>query len=448
MVTVEEFGLIHTLFMQILERRFERPIPVPDAVQKLLHAEDSSAEDQPLSEAAVAWLDLLGAAISPRRLRRYGQENAMEEPARQALLRFWASRRGRSADDLDKVDWLATHFFRAREEESKEPVGWVKNQLQELLKGIPFAPLGHDAQSLLGELPPLLDDARYMGSFSQIPESRILERGREFKVLMGDDFCHPSALAAVINYNVVMGNKFDELLGRALIEASKTAPVSDMDRLQEACRGDYRANGDVIRELAELTRKLEPEKAEVQIAGPAGSRCWTSSWNLERLGIAKDRELYKLRSRVKDLAKKLTQETAVRSIRICGSPLPLDKWEAEALCSLGGKREENLQGAFARSTARAIALVVRIYEELYAYETKKGAGDAEWRKHHNALFYLLYEGRAHKTALLQLSLLHRKSELPELAQQLATTANKLDANLGRLEDLFLERGNAMLDTPL
>jgi hypothetical protein len=38
--------------------------------------------------------------------------------------------------------------------------------------------------------------------------------------------------------------------------------------------------------------------------------------------------------------------------------------------------------------------------------------------------------------LLQLSLLHRKNELPELAQQLATTANKLEMNLARLEDLF------------
>ncbi|MGH9784212.1 MAG: hypothetical protein ACRD88_08500, partial [Terriglobia bacterium] len=254
-MTVEEFGLIHSLFMEIVERRFERPIPVPDTVQTLLKAGNPSAEDQPLSEAAVAWLDLLGAAISPRRLRRYGQENTMAEPARQALLRFWASRRGRSADDLDKVDWLATHFFRAREEENKEPVGWVKNELQTLLKGIPFAPLGHDAQSVLGELPPLLDDTRYMGSFSQIPESRILERGRELKAQMGDDFCHPSALAAVINYNLVVGNKFDELLDRAVMEARKATPASDLHRIQEACRGDYRANGGVIQQLADLTRK-------------------------------------------------------------------------------------------------------------------------------------------------------------------------------------------------
>lgn len=433
MITVEELGLIHLLFLAILERRFERPVPVPDAVQKLLHG-GASWEDQPLPESAVAWLDLLGGAISPRQLRRYGQENAMEEPACRALLRFWASRSGRSADDLDKVDWLTTHFFQARQEESKEPVGWVKSQLQELFKGIPFVPLGHETQSVLGDIPPLLDDARYLGSFSRIPESRILERGRELKALMGDDFCNPSALAAVVNYNLVVGKKFEELLDRALMEARKTAPASDVHRLQEACRGDYRVNGAVIQELANLTRKPEPEKAEVQIAEPVREPLLDEQ--LERLGIAKDRELYKLRSRVKELAKKLMQDAAVRSIRICGSPLSLEKWEAEALCSLGGKREETLQGAFARSIARAIGFIVRIYEELYAYETKKGAGDADWRKHHNALFYLLYEGRTHKTALLQLSLLHRKNELPELAQQLGKTADKLEANLGRLEDLF------------
>ena len=118
------------------------------------------------------------------------------------------------------------------------------------------------------------------------------------------------------------------------------------------------------------------------------------------------------------------------------SPLSLEKWEAEALRSLTGKREENLQGSFVRNVSRAIAFVVRIYEELYAYESKKGAGNAEWKKHHSALFYLLYEGRAHQTVLQQLALLHRKSEFPELASQLVTTAEKLDTNLSRLKDLF------------
>ena len=186
-------------------------------------------------------------------------------------------------------------------------------------------------------------------------------------------------------------------------------------------------------DAADLTRKAVPEKADAQI-GPAREPLLDEQ--LERLGIDKSRELSKLRSRVRDLAKKLMEDAAVRSVRICGSPLPLQDWEADALRSLTAKREENLQGAFARSTARAIAFLVRIYEELYAYETKKGAGDADWKKHHNALFYLLYEGRQHKTALLQLSLLHRKSGFPELAQQLATTAEKLEANLARLEDLF------------
>ena len=357
----------------------------------------------------------------------------MAEPARRALLRFWASRRSRSADDLDKVDWLATHFFRAREEENKQPVGWGKNELQELLKGIPFPPLGGDAQSLLGELPPLLDDARFLASFSQVPDSRILDRGRELKAQMGEDFCNPVVLAALINYNAVVGNKFDELLDRAIMEARKAAPAVDVHHLQEACRNDYRSNGAVIQQLADLTRKAVPEKADAQI-GPAREPLLDEQ--LERLGIDKSRELSKLRSRVRDLAKKLMEDAAVRSVRICGSPLPLQDWEADALRSLTAKREENLQGAFARSTARAIAFLVRIYEELYAYETKKGAGDADWKKHHNALFYLLYEGRQHKTALLQLSLLHRKSGFPELAQQLATTAEKLEANLARLEDLF------------
>ena len=433
MVTISEFRLIHSFFLAVLGQQFDRPVPIPDGVQKILETTDPEAELQPLTEMAVAWLDLIGAAISPFRLRQYGQENGLDQEAARALLRFWASRRKRSIEELDKVDWLVTKFFRVREEESKQPVGWVTGELQGLLKGIPFPKLGHDAQSFLGELPPLLDDVRYLGTFSQIADSRIPERGRDLKAQIREDFCNPEALAAILNYNVVLGNKFEELLDRAILQARETAPANTVHDLQEALKNDYRSNGGAIQQLADLTRKEIPEKADVQVAaGPDP----LLDQQLERLGIDSTRELSKLRSRIRELAKKMMEDAHVRSIRICGSPLSLDKWEADSLRSLTGKREENLQGAFARNVSRAIAFLVRIYEELYAYETKKGAGNVEWMKHHAALFYLLYEGRAHLAVLQQLALLHRKGEFPELAQQLASTADKLEANLARMKDLF------------
>ncbi|OFV95518.1 MAG: hypothetical protein A3H28_15950 [Acidobacteria bacterium RIFCSPLOWO2_02_FULL_61_28] len=433
MVTVAEYRLIHSLFLAVLEQQFTRPVPIPDAVEKILQTQDSSDEEQPLPEAAVAWLDLTGAAIHTHRLRRYGQENGIAEPAAQALLRFWASRRTPTAEDRDKADWLGTHIFRAREAENKEPVGWVKNELQSLLKGIPFAPLSHEAQSFLGDLPPLLDDARYLGSFSQIPDSRILDRGRELKAQIGEDFCNPVALAAVINYNVVVGKKFDELLDRAVGEPHETSTGANVRQLREALRNDYHSNAAAIQQLADLTRKQPAEKTEVQADfGPEP----LLDHQLQRMGIDSKHELAKLRGRIRDLVKKLMADPTVRSIRICGSPLSLNDWEVNAFRSLTTKREENLQGAFARTVSRAMAFVVRIYEELYAYETKKGTGDAGWKKHHDALFYVLYEGRGQKTSLLQLALLHRKSGFPDLAQQLVTTAEKLDANLARIEELF------------
>ena len=436
MVTVAEYRLIHSLFQAVLEQQFTRPVPIADAVEKVLQTQDSSEEDRPLPEAALAWLDLMDAAISTHRMRRYGQENGIAEPAARALLRFWASRRPLSAEDHAKVDWLATYFFKARAEERKQPVGWVKNELQVLLQGIPFPPLGSEAQSFLGEIPPLLDDARYLGSFSQIPDSRILERGRVLKAQLGDDFCNPVVLAAVINYNLVLGKRFDELLEHPLTvspQAGNTPPDVNPRQLAESLQNDYPSNTGAIVQLSDLTRKQPPEQVEVQAETSLES---ILNQQLKRLGIDSGHELSKLRGRIWDLATKLMAEPAVRSVRICGSPLSLSDWEISALRSLTAKRKENLQGGFSRGVSRAIALLVRVYEELYAYETKKGAGDAEWKKHHNALFYLLYEGHDLKTSLLQLSLLHRKSGFPELAQQLVTTAEKLEANLARLEKLF------------
>jgi len=193
-VTVVEFRQIHSLFLAILAPQFAHPAPIPEGVQKIIRDEDASASSQPVPEDALAWLDLVGAAIRPHRLRLYGQQNAIAEAAGRALLRFWAFRKGTAAEDIYKVDWFATHFFMAREEESKQPTGWVKTKLQLLLQGIPFPPLSSDTQSFLGELPPLLDDVRFMGTFHQFTDTRLLERGRELKVQLREDFCNPVAL--------------------------------------------------------------------------------------------------------------------------------------------------------------------------------------------------------------------------------------------------------------
>ena len=452
MVTVAEFREIHSLFLAILQPQLEHPLFLPDGAMKAETEEDSSvtpflpegvmtagseevssASPQGVPENALAWLEIVGAAISPYRLRLYAREHGIAEPASLSLLRFWAAKKTHFPEDREKVDWLATYLFKAREQESKEPTGWVKSKLQQMLKGIPFPSLGTDAQLFLEEMPALLDDTRYMGAFSQITDSNLLERGREMKARVGNDLFNPVALAAVVNYNLVVGRKFDELLDRAILEARDAAPSTNVHQLTEALRNDYRSNAGVIQQLADLTRKQLPEKAEVHAgSGPEP----LLEEQLKRWGIDSAREVSKLRARIRDLATKVGTDPKIRSIRICGSPLSLAEWEAQALRDLTAKREENLQGAFARNVSRTIAILVRIIEELYAYETKKGTGDASWKKHQNALFYLLYEGRGHRASLLQLASFHRKSDLPEIAQQLVSTADKLEADLAKLDKMF------------
>ena len=346
MVTVAEFREIHSLFLAILQPQLEHPLFLPEGVMKTGTEEDSSASPQGVSENAMAWLEIAGAAISLYRLRLYAREHGIAEPASRALLRFWVAKKTHFPEDHEKVDWLATYFFKAREQESKEPTGWVKTELQQLLKGIPTPPLGSDAQSLLGELPPLLDDARYLGAFSQITDTNLLERGREMKAQLGDDLFNPVALAAVVNYNLVLGRKFDELLDRAILQARDAAPSTNVHQLTEALHNDYRSNAGVIQQLADLTRKQLPEKAEIQVgSGPEP----LLDQQLKRLGIDSTHETAKVRGRIRDLITKLMADPTIRSIRICGSPLSLQEWEVNAsgLSPRNGKRtcKELLPGA-------------------------------------------------------------------------------------------------------
>ena len=83
----------------------------------------------------------------------------------------------------------------------------------------------------------------------------------------------------------------------------------------------------------------------------------------------------------------------------------------------------------------AIAIISRIYEEIPLYQEKKGT-EYLWKKHYDALVYLLYEGRSHRETMLRLAVLSQQRGLLEKAKQLQLTAQKLDTALAKVAALF------------
>ncbi len=205
MITANEFSLLHGVFSTIVEKELGHPIPPPPGAQEAIARNDSAPSERPASEACAQWLGLLDLAISPHKLRGYVTTEDPEEPTLVALIRFLVFKKAHSEIDRDKVDWLLTHLFKKREEQTKLPTGWPKLEIQKILAGVEFPPLGTQATDQLGDVPALLDEIKYFTSFHQITDSRAVERGRSMKNQFGDEFFHPDVLAAMMNYNLLLG---------------------------------------------------------------------------------------------------------------------------------------------------------------------------------------------------------------------------------------------------
>ena len=448
MITVREFLNLHSILMAVVESELGQPALFPDVVKDVLDQKDGDTE-RPIPDPVLRWLGLLDLAVNPHLLRKHMKDQTeVDEATIRAFLRFLVSRQPRSQSDRDKVDWLATYLFQAREERTKKPTGWPKTEVQEILQGIPFPHLSEEAGELLGEVSSLLEEIKYFEKFSQITDSRIIQRGRELKNRFGEDFFHPDVLIPIINYNLVFGKKFHGLLQETMQKVQESASrqtESGGPDAQELLRTDYRATADAFRHLTELGRERGPAKAA---AGSAASRnrpgpsdpegageLSEAKERMRELGIDIAVEERNLQRRTGELKVLVKAHPVLSSLPGAWAPLPLQEWESNAFRTDYSGSEQSFRVEFARQVSRAIAILSLIDEELPAYHGKKGT-EFLWKKHYDTLLYLFQEGRWHKERLTRLAADSEGKGLTGKAKQLLQTAAKLEAGLAKAEAIF------------
>lgn len=436
MITLKEFFLLHAVYTAIVEMNLGHTIPFPQSVEESLRKKDSTDTEQPASEPLRQWLAVLDLAVNPHHLRSYIVDQNLEEPELVSLLRFLGSKKTHSDDDRDKVDWLATHLLKKREEKRKRPMGWPKAEIQEIFKDFDFPPLSRYAEDLLMEIPSLLDEMKYFNRFPQITDSLIIQRGRDLKNQLGDEFFHPDILTAMVNYNLLFGRKFHELfqeITQKVHEFAQERPETAPPDTKELLQGDYHSTGDAFRHLSDLGRK--EAMAPAMGASPAGAAAISVEQQLKNLGIDSAQEALNLRNRTQELAVRLRTNLGITTIPNSFAPLPLQEWESNAFRADYAQNEQTFRAEFSRAVCHAVSILSRTYEEIPLYQEKKGT-EYLWKKHYDALVYLLYEGRVHKEALFRLAALSKQRGLLEKAKQLQMTAEKLEAGLRKLAALF------------
>ena len=435
MATTGEFQAIHGIYQTILEKELKHALPLPAPIPEILGK--AGAASEPVRPVAEQWLALLDLAVSPHLMRNYIHERGAEDAALRALIRFLVRKKIHSQDDRDKVDWLTTYLFRKREEQKRRPTSWPKANVEEILDGFEFPMLSRYAEDLLMEVPALLDEVKFLENFSQVTDSRIIQRARDLKNQFGDEFFNPDVLAAIVNYNLIFGDKFQNLLKPTMEKVRGFARGSEEGHRpsdEEILQRDYRLATDALRHLGEIGRK----DAVGQVGGQAGglsTQSMTPEQQLKQLGVDVEQEALYLRNRTEELTMRLRSTASMSSIPNSFAPLMLTEWEAGAFRTLFPDSEQSFRADFARGICRAITVIYRIYEEIPAYLEKKGS-EYLWKRHYDSLVYLLYEGRNQKEALAQLSAASDKRGLPEKARQLQTTMQKLDTSLGKVAELF------------
>lgn len=435
MLSVSEFLLLHEVFIGIVEKELSHPIPIPQEIREA-DGRKSAVPEQPASEPCQQWLSLLDLAISPHKLRGYVATKDPEEPTLVALVRFLVFKKPHSEIDRDKLDWLLTHLFKKREERRGLPSGWPRKEIQEILAGVEFPPLGREAEDQLMEVPALLDEIKYFTSFHQITDSRAVERGRSMKNHFGEEFFHPDVLAAIVNYNLLLGKKFYGLIeevSQKVHEFAQSGQVETPPDTKELLQDDYRAAASAFRDLGEIDRK------DLPLAPPPPTEETSTGASLEQqlrqLGVDPEQESLHLRNRIQELSMKFRSNLQTATVPNQVTPLRLQEWETGAFRAKYAEDEETFRAEFARTICHAIALVSRIYEEIPLYSEKKGT-EFHWKKHYDSLVFLLYEGRKHKETILSLSASSDRRGLHEKAKQLQVTAEKLNTAVEKAAGVF------------
>lgn len=207
-------------YQKLLRDHLQGELPVhPGLEDEAIHNASTNLRD--ILGKMHRWLQLLDMAISPAMVRQALTADTDPEIA-EALLRYYTRKRDFTEPDRDKTDLVATFLYR----HPRVPGQWERRgygldgslplspfeiALIEILADSDAPLLPEEHVQLLREFEPLREQVQGFVNFNALIDSGILLRVRELKQSFGRSFHHPGVLATIAPYNVVFGNRFDEL---------------------------------------------------------------------------------------------------------------------------------------------------------------------------------------------------------------------------------------------
>ena len=438
MISNRDFPALHSLLCSIAEERIGRTLPLPAVVEDLLRNPDGTAAE--ISDRVAAWLELLDHCATPALVRTAVQDIHPEEFLLAAFLQYLCVKPQHSDADRERVDWLMSYLFKTRVA-ARGAIGDVEAQLRSLVWGLSSEPLSEAAEKLLRDLEKVLAEMSGFTSFQTMNRSGITGRGREIKRQLGEEFYHPRALAAIVNYNLIFGKQFDALLmaatsrmkkfGAMLVKKDYHYAASDFAHLvDDAVPAPAMATAAAVGASPATFASLEGEEIEVEAN--------LVEQQMREMGLDPAGEARKLKLILMRMSQAVRNvgSAAIKAIPLKNCECPVTDWEVRALASGFDDDDTSFRAEFSRQIQRAVAIRAAAAEEWMVYELKKDTTDYLWKAHYDSLVWLLFEGRQTSEKLIRFAGQTGEKGLPERAEQILRTAAKLDETLAQLAKIF------------
>jgi hypothetical protein len=434
-ISVGDYLILRELLSGILEDHLDGTLPVQEP-------EEMRTPHQGLTERHVRWLRILDLCATPAALRMGIAKRAPKDAALITLLSFFLKQNQHG--DHDRFEWLLTYVFKRRLDTGQaQGAGSVGAQILEMFPNLPQVSLSSAAKDQITQLSATLDEIKSCSTLTQLTRSGLVSKGRELKECFGEERYRPAVLAAVVNYNLVLGRAFGELFEEVAEQNRELAA--------QLATADYLSNVQPLRRLAAAQPEVLPAAGAIQeapasrFAGVAESSTPTGSYadsgaltgafvtesprtayippKDNVLQLVEQRRLRTAREALA-LHFQVLENKILGAVNILDTRLVFEEWEARALITDYPPTEKTFRAEFARSLKDASTLLYRIFDESENLKRKKDTEHLR-KPHEESLAWLRERGREQVQALRQFAEDTGKRGLPEKQQQILLTALRL-----------------------
>ena len=213
-----DMAAVHGFYISLLKDKLGFDIPVPHEILSAVGSKDKI--EQSIDQLS-RWLALLDMAITPVMIRDGLKESTRKESA-EALLRYFFTKHSGEDTDRDKADFAVTFLFRnlnmplrSVEEWSVEEPSKFEEEIYSILGLDDVLSLPDEHRQLVREFPFIRQEVEDFRHFDKLMDSGVMQRVRDVKLRFGTSFYHPRVLATIAEYNVFIGQRFDELFREA-----------------------------------------------------------------------------------------------------------------------------------------------------------------------------------------------------------------------------------------